>query len=145
MQIMRSVSVVACLLSLAVCLGCSKSSDLDKVVVEGNVSFKGKPIANGEIRFRPVEGTPGPVSGAPIVDGHYRAVAKGGVPVGKQLVQIEAYDISGGTNSTGDMTSSGRAGARVNLLPSKYHSNSQLMIDVTGERKVMTHDFELDG
>lgn len=143
MRIRPECRIVASMLLTVLFIGCGKSSDLHKVTVEGKVYFDGEPIANGEIRFRPVEGTPGPVSGAPIVDGHYRAVAKGGVPVGKQLVQIEAYDVSSGSSSSEDMVTGGRVGARVNYLPSKYHSSSQLTINVTGDKKVMTQDFDL--
>ena len=70
--------------------GCQKSN-LDKVVVEGAVTFDGIPVENGEIRFYPAEGTLGPVSGAPIVDGQFVAKAKGGVPVGTHQVQIRGF------------------------------------------------------
>ncbi|MGI9455104.1 MAG: hypothetical protein ACR2NU_00995 [Aeoliella sp.] len=131
-------------LSLSTLTGCGRSSDLDKVTVEGTVSYDGTPVKNGEIRFHPVEGTKGPVSGAPIVDGSYRAVAKGGVPVGKQLVRIEAYDVSGGGGGGGDMISGAGTGSRVNYIPAKYHRESELVIEVTGDRSTMTKDFALE-
>ena len=123
--------------------GCGNSGGLEKVTVEGAVTFDGQPITNGEIQFHPTEGTMGPVSGAPIVDGRYRVEAKGGVPVGKHIVRIEAYGGSGG-GSSDEMITSGRSpGGRTNYLPPKYHHHSQLTLDVTGDRSVMTHDFHL--
>ena len=80
------------LLSLLVAFsGCGPKSDLQKVVVSGKVTFEGQPVGNGQIEFHPMKGTRGPVSGAPIKDGEYRAHAKGGVPVGLQKVKIKGY------------------------------------------------------
>ena len=132
----------ACL-TLLVLTGCGKSGGLEKVVVEGDVTYAGKPIENGEIRFNPIEGTQGPPSGAPIVDGHYRAVAKGGVPVGKHSVQIEAYDTSANSGSS-EMVAGGRAGARVNYLPDKYHRATELTVEINGDSSQTTKDFALD-
>lgn len=132
---------VSCLLLAA--LGCGDAGKLDKVVVEGSVSYDGAPVQNGEIRFHPIEGTLGPVSGGPIVDGRYRAVAKGGVPVGKHAVRIIGYETTGSPDD--DMISAAQSGGgRVNYIPRKYNEASELTIDVTGDRKTMTHqDFEL--
>ncbi len=131
------------LLPAALCLGCADSGGLDKVTVEGTVTYNGNPVQNGEIRFVPIEGTQGPVSGAPIVEGRYEAIAKGGVPVGKHTVQIEGYDTKGGGESQ-DMISGGRTGARVNYIPAKYHRESQLTLQVSGDKSSMNHDFNLD-
>ncbi|WP_145247842.1 hypothetical protein [Aeoliella mucimassa] len=133
----------AACLALAFSTGCGKSGGLDKVVVEGDVTYDGNPVQNGEIRFHPIEGTEGPVSGAPIVDGHYRAVAKGGVPVGKHSVQIEAYDTTGNGGSS-EMVAGGRTGARVNYLPDKYHRTSELTVEITGDSSQTTEDFNLE-
>lgn len=141
MRITSLFSITSCVLLIAP-LGCGRSTNLDKVIVEGVVSYDGKPVQNGEILFYPTGGTEGPVSGAPIVDGRYRAVAKGGVPVGQQVVKIEAYDTSP-RGGGGDMTSVGRGGARVNYLPDKYHRASQLTVEITSEDKTITRDFEL--
>lgn len=120
--------------------GCD-GGGLDKVVVEGTVTYAGKPVANGEIQFHPAEGTVGPVSGAPIAAGRFRAEARGGVPVGTQVVTIEAYEASPGEDT--EMTSGGRATVRRNYIPLKYNHESQLTIEVTGESHVLTHDFHL--
>jgi len=140
-RLLHSIALYS-LASLALATGCGRSSDLEKVIVEGTVSYNGEPIKNGEIRFCPVQGTQGPVSGAPIVDGKYRAKAKGGVPVGNQLVRIEGYKSSGGGG--GDMISGAGSGARVNYIPSKYHRESELVIEVSGDKSTMTRDFTLD-
>ncbi|MCA9240545.1 MAG: hypothetical protein KDA37_10110 [Planctomycetales bacterium] len=136
------MSIAPCLLLVA-SLGCGRSGGLEKVIVEGAVSYNGEPVQNGEILFYPTGGAKGPVSGAPVVNGRYRAVAKGGVPVGMQVVKIEAYDTKS-SGGGGDMTSGGRVGARVNYLPDKYHRASRLTVEITSESKTITRDFALE-
>jgi hypothetical protein len=121
-------------------VGCGPTGGLQKVVVEGSVSYDGTPVENGEIRFHPAAGTAGPVSGAPIVAGRFRIEAKGGVPVGSHLVQIEAYD---NTGVGGEMIGGGPTAARTNYLPSKYNRDSELSVDIAGDRRVVTRDFDL--
>ena len=85
-------------LTLAICVallvtvfaGCS-GRNLDKVTVSGEVRHNGKPVKHGQIRFVPIDGTNGPVSGGVITDGHFVADGKGGVPLGEHRVEIRAY------------------------------------------------------
>lgn len=123
---------------VAALLGCGGSSELEKVVVEGQVSVDGEPVQNGEIRFFPINGTPGAVSGGPIRDGRYKAEAKGGVPVGEQRVEIEAYRRAGGRMSE-DVINEG--GAAVQYLPPKFNAQSELTVLVDADHA--QHDFEL--
>jgi hypothetical protein len=119
-------------------VGCGGASELEKVVVEGQVTVDGQPVQNGEIRFFPINGTPGAVSGGPIRDGRYKAEAKGGVPVGEQRVEIEAYRRAGGRMSEDVMN---EGGAAVQYLPPKFNAQSELTVVVDADHAV--HDFEL--
>jgi hypothetical protein len=123
---------------------CWREQGPQRVVVSGTVTYQGKPIADGRIRFVPTKGTTGPVCIARIVDGAYRADARGGVPVATQQVQIFAYrhgaaDPRGNeTKPVGVFTSQGDQ-----YLPSKYneHSNMELLVEpAQGE---IRKDFQL--
>ncbi len=52
---------VATALLVAGIVGCGSSGGLEKVIVSGNVSFKGQPVENGDIFFYPMPGTRGPM------------------------------------------------------------------------------------
>ena len=68
--------------------GCSSATDSQ--VVHGRVSVGDQSPDSGEIRLVPIEGTPGSVNAAVIVDGEYRIEGRGGVPVGNYRVEIVA-------------------------------------------------------
>src|SRR5205814_4236173 len=54
----------------------------------------GKPLAEGDIRFIPMEGTSGGDAGAVIRDGKYKAIVKD-LATGKYRVSIRGYKQSG--------------------------------------------------
>jgi hypothetical protein len=136
-NVARLLMMAALLLPLIPVAGCGSSDGLKKVVVRGQVSFDGQPIKNGEIRFFPLENTPGPVSGAPIRDGLYIADTKGGVPVGKHRVEIEAYKPPGGVYNPD------AAAARVQYMPKKFNQASDLTTDISDDQDPVVRDFLL--
>lgn len=73
--------------------GCGRASHSQ--VVSGTVTCDKKLVEKGEIRFVIVDGTKGPDSYAPIVDGHYEIKARGGVPIAKHRVEIRAFRKTG--------------------------------------------------
>jgi hypothetical protein len=116
---------------LAACMalvGCSKS-DIEKLVVRGVVRYEGQPVANGEVRFIPIEGTKGPVAGGPIVKGEYIAEAKGGVPVGKHRVEIVAFRPAASRNP--QVVTEG--GLFDQYLPAKYNTKSTLTVTIDAD------------
>ena len=124
---------------LALCAGCSDSGGLQKTVVRGAVSYNGELVPNGEIRFYPIEGTAGSVSGGPIKDGQYVASSRGGVPVGTHRVEISGYRAS--TKALdGDLAVEG--GPAVPYIPAKFNSQSELRAEI--ERSTKTLDFNLE-
>ena len=82
--------VALCLLVTTSVIGCDRGG-LERAVVTGSATYRGEPIANGEIRFVPTEGTQGPISGGAITEGVYTADGLGGVPVGTYRVEIRAF------------------------------------------------------
>jgi hypothetical protein len=112
----------------------------------GAVSYEGKPIANGDILFYPIEGTTGPVSGAAISDGHYEANGKGGVPIGKHRVEIRAYRSAGSSQAATaeDVNRMERQGGqRQQYLPTKFNSESTVRVTVGSDKNPVIQDFQL--
>jgi len=128
--------VVAAALSVSIFAGCGHNAD--RVELSGTVTFAGKPVQHGQIRFLPIEDTQGPVTIAQIEDGKYAVTSHEGVPVGRLRVEIRGYDMTGITVPM--------PGTRPpkQLLPEKYNDKTTLTLtvsDSTGYR--ITHDFDL--
>jgi hypothetical protein len=120
--------------------GCGKRSNIDKLVVSGEVIYAGEPIPNGQIRFVPIDGTKGPISGGVIKDGKYSATGKGGVPVGRHRVEIYGYRPA--KNAKGGKMSEGPDSEQ--YIPAKYSGGSSLTAEVTAESASNPINFTLD-
>jgi len=91
------ISPAVCLAVAAGCLlaaGCGKGG-LPSKVVFGTVTVGGQKVESGQVRFVPIEGTPGSANAAAIVDGQYRIEGRGGVVVGKHRVEVTAMKKTG--------------------------------------------------
>ena len=116
--------------------GCGGSGvGSQKVIISGVVTYDGKPIANGELRSYPIEGTKGAVSGGPIRDGAYVAQGKGGVPIGKHRVEIQAFRPAKGHESNPE------GGPVDQYLPARFNESSKLTEEITTETEKI--DFAL--
>ena len=133
----RDVLLLAGTLAAAVC-GCGGSGGPERVVVSGTVTYDGAPIPDGMIRFVPPETSHAPTAGAPIHNGSYKADGLGGVPVGTQKVQVEAF-----RNDKSVALRFPEVGARVQYLPDKYNAKTQLDITVPPGSRAIVKDFEL--
>ncbi len=76
-------------------LGCGHRSTLTRKVLYSKVKCGGQSVQRGFIRFVPLDGTAGPTTMARIVDGKYRADNRGGVPLGRHRVEIQAQRLTG--------------------------------------------------
>jgi hypothetical protein len=125
--------------------GCRGDRGPERVVVSGTVTYNGKPLSEGEIRFVPLPTCPVPVTGALIVEGRYSTKDGGGVPVGTHKIQIEARrHKAGGPNTPGPPTGSRGFGFRgMQYLPAKYNANTQLEIIIPPGSPAITKDFQL--
>jgi hypothetical protein len=142
---------------IALAVGCSES--LNKVPVQGAVTFNGKKVVNGDIRFVPEAGTAGATASAPIVDGKFQVASKGGVPIGAHRVILRAFIVEGvGAAASGgndDLLTMGRKPhvkpsmpvyrfeGREQFLPPEYNERAGLTINVTGEQNPQIEDFNL--
>ncbi len=134
-----------CIVVVAALAGCNKGG-LTKVIVSGDVTYNGQPVKNGEILFYPTGNTQGPVSGAPIKDGHYEASGKGGVPVGTHRVVIHGYRAPMNTSKAAAQSVAAmgeEGGTREQFLPAKFNEKSTLVTTVEAGKSRDTRDFQL--
>ena len=71
-------------------LGRLVAQTLDQAMVHGTVTCNGQVVETGGARFVPIEVTKGPASHGVIVNGKYRIDIRGGVPIGKHRVEVDA-------------------------------------------------------
>ena len=125
--------------------GCGGERGPERVVVSGTVTYQGKPIPDGTIRFAPAAGAAVPTIGATIVAGKYRVDAKGGVPVGTFIVQIEAYRsfADAPQPDTASPAPPKKFEIRDQYIPDKFNANSGLKVVVPSGSNQITKDFDL--
>ena len=103
----------------AMAIGCSKGPPVGDV--RGEVTLDGKPVAEGSIRFSPLDGQSS-TAGAIIVDGKFQSL----VPVANHRVQISAAQLP-----PGGMISRDNAPVMIKeLIPEEYNAKSTLTLDV---------------
>ena len=124
---------------LAVLAGCGPRDELQRVLVSGDVTYDGQPVAIGQIRFVPLPGTNGPTSVERVLEGKYTTSSTGGVPVGKHRVEITAHDPEEYDNRP---MGPGVQPIR-QLLPEKYNRQSELEATVESGKRKTNLDFNL--
>jgi hypothetical protein len=119
--------------------GCSGDRGPERVVVAGTVTYRGKPVDEGIIRFTPVASSLVPVIGARIADGKYTVDGHGGVPVGTHKIEIEGFRLLAGVTAP--------VGARgvphEQYIPKRFNAESQLQITIPSGSREITKNFEL--
>jgi hypothetical protein len=136
-SVTNQLNALATALLVVTALGCGQSSDLDKVIVRGTVTLDGQPIPNGELRFVPINGTRGSISGGPIKDGSYVAQGRGGVPIGEHRVEIKAFRPA---MKAGQPTEP-EGGPAEQYLDKRYNDQSTLTAKIDAATE--TQDFQL--
>jgi hypothetical protein len=96
-HLLRITRLVFCAMLAAVCLpllaGCGPEGSTK--IVYGTVTYDGQPVETGKVRFVPIDGTSGPASMSPISNGEFRIEARGGVPIGRHRVEVDARQRTG--------------------------------------------------
>ena len=122
----------AALLLLAGCSG--GDSRLSRVEVSGLVYVNDEPLKEGQITFKPLDGTPGPSVGGEIVDGTFKIPEESGPCQGTHRVEVRAVRATGRKISGGmDSSSAGTVDEVEQFIPREYNSKSTLQADVTLE------------
>lgn len=133
-----SIGLVSSAILLAA-VGCGRQSGMERVLVAGSVSFQGKPLGKGQIRFVPLEGTAGPVTIDPIENGEYTTDSTEGVPVGSHRIEILGYEPEVYANAP-----KGPGAPPIpQLLPRKYNRNSELTVTLESGSRTKTLNFDL--
>ncbi len=132
---MRTISIVAGVLGLA-CLasaGCGKGPAAK--LVYGSVMYGDEKVPLGEIFFEPYDER-GPNCVAPIVDGQYRIDARGGVPLGKYRIRVDARKKTGRKVMGNVGPERAMIDEEAHMGPAIYKSGqSPLVVDVTADFK----------
>jgi hypothetical protein len=136
--------LLLCLLAMPVTTGCGRHSELEMAVVSGTVTYEGKPLEDGEIRFVPTGDTKGPTSATVICNGRYEVAARGGVPAGMHRVELRAFRIRQHTQPLSDLpgAASGKS-PKEQYLPQKYNVQSDLTTTIESGQSKVTKDFTL--
>lgn len=128
----------ACLLLLAVTIsqftGCGESPP-PRAVVSGSVTYQGKPVDFGDILFHPqMENTGGLFAQGKIVGGKYSLDADHGPLVGKNIVRIHGYKMTGRKRLDIAGKSLSDAPEMVDELmpyiPEKFNEASEIMVEI---------------
>lgn len=125
-------------------VGCGPP-EAERAAVMGNVSYQGKPIADGSITFFPSGATKGKPAGADIINGGYSIAAAEGPLVGQARVEIQAFKKTGRKvpDLMGDVSDPNRPliEEKVNVLPPQFNLNSKLTRQITAGENAL--DFDL--
>ena len=113
--------------AVAVAAGCGGP---DRTVVRGEVTYRGQPVADGEVRLYPKAGTEAPMTGGLVRDGRYAVEARGGVLPGTYRPQAAGADVE-------------TADAAGQYLPAKFNAKTELELVVPPSRDPVTHDLHL--
>ncbi len=121
--------------------GCGNQGP-ERATVSGTVTFNGRPVQLGFIRFVPSRETPAPVSGAEIHDGRYAVTAWGGVPVGTHKIEVLAHRAGqqgeAAPSPSGFLQTGGQQ-----YIPEKYNTKSELGITVPVGSGKITKNLDL--
>ncbi|MCC9605548.1 FixH family protein [Blastopirellula sp. JC732] len=135
---MKSLSLTTFVLLLAV--GCG-SSDPNMIPISGSVSYQGKPITDGVVRFVPAENSSAPVRVAQVIDGSYELAGRFSLMPGTYQIQIEGFE-----GEDLPLSEAGQqASQRKQILPAQYNAKSKLEpLTVSQGDRAQQKDFELN-
>ena len=114
--------------------GCGEKQ-AERATISGSVSYQGEPVAYGDIVFQPVSAVPGRAfAQGKIVDGKYSLDTAHGPVVGRNIVQIHGYKMTGRKRLDIAGKSLSEAPQMIDELvpyiPEKYNEGSELKVDI---------------
>lgn len=135
----RAILLMALIPMFLVGLGCGPSEP-QRGRVHGKVTFDGKPVASGQIRFFALDGGIG-ADGA-ITDGAYDIPTQAGMSNGTYRVEVSATKKTGKKIPDRDGGPGDMKDEVIETLPAKFNQNSELKIEFDSKSK-QSHDFDL--
>lgn len=115
-----------CTVAIAFLVGCEANP---RKPVSGTVTFDGKPLADGTIRFESLTVQAYCTEGALVENGSFSIPSKSGLLPGKYRVFISGTASDRGNPMTA--TDSGSAGNSPDSIPPRYNAKSELTAEVT--------------
>lgn len=101
-NLVSTLIVAGFVLLAASATGCGGGDGLERVAVSGSVTINGEPVPNGVVRFKPAQGTEGPMASTMITDGQYEIPSDQGPVPGNYEVQVHAYEDPSATTPTAE-------------------------------------------
>ncbi len=142
--IINKSAIASCILTAIVILAGCGDSNKGKSILFGSVTYQGKLIERGQIRFIPQNGNELPMSSALIIDGKYRIDRKGGVPEGTYKVSIEAFVVpTKYANHANHQKAPGPNAPLLQYLPEKFNRATALTITIGENSGSVANDFNL--
>jgi len=135
------VRCVCGVLLLFILPGCESSSTQR---VSGMITLDGTPLETGEITFSSVSEGGGPDAGSIIENGRYQvpAVAQG-LRAGDDYI-VSIISMAGSGQWLPDPTApTGKSEGLINVLPTRYNTESELVVTISSTQHKNTFDFEL--
>lgn len=129
---MRFSLLVLCLpfaILLAAISGCGGGND-NRAIVVGDITLDGKPLEQGAIKFTPLPGTSGAVTGTEIKDGHYQLKPETGAAIGPNRVEITAMRKSGKLVASPLGPPGSTVELEVSAVAPRFNTSSTLKLDV---------------
>src|SRR5687767_2313247 len=127
-RMLRVLEVRWILVLLCVALaGCSADNSCS---VSGQVTFDGKPLPEGNIKFDPAGESQGAAGAAKIQEGRYEIPLDAGMLAGKFLVSVTANKKTGRTVKQFDSTTA-TMDEIIQYIPDRYNLQSELQADLT--------------
>jgi hypothetical protein len=140
---MTKLTPTFCRLALcALLVGCgsSKYSGEERFPLEGSVTLDGQPVDLGSISFTPAGEGKGRASGGVITDGKYAVPEEKGANAGKYRVEIHWLKRTG--KQLRDPESGEMYDERREALPEKYHTKSELTVEVPAPENRQNFDLK---
>jgi hypothetical protein len=128
----KVLSIAAFLAAFFALSGCGRGSAAK--VVYGNVAYNGQKVTIGSVAFVPADGNRGQSRAAKIIDGQYRIDTKGGLPLGKYTVQVDAKRATGRKVKGFNGTETAMIDEQTPLGPPAYSGpQSPLKLEITAD------------
>lgn len=122
----------ALLLACSTMIGCNRGSATK--VMQGSVTCGGESVPDGTVSFMPFDGKSSWIYAVPIVDGKYCIDTRGGVPLGKYRVQVDAHKKTGRKVQGFSGAEKGMIDEKMRVGPESYaNQNSPLVVDVRAD------------
>ena len=139
---MRGNWRLMCLMMVPLCVGCERRPAT--VVLQGEVTYQGRPVEKGTIDFLPVEGTAGPSAVATIEAGRYELAAKSGLlPNGTYQVRVVGLRKTGKVVRDQRLYGDQPMELEENFIPASCNSQSTLKVRVADLPDMSKVDFRL--